>query len=1209
MKRISLLIFFVGLMTGCSVKTKDAVYQHQGRTADQIESAKNNEQGTYKRAIDTQAFYQKAIDKKADSYMEIVKPLSQIVLNTQHLDDPYMYRRKDLAYSLQLFQSNYLVLLKKDPSRVSEITEKYLKFLSYKCTDNFFTDCKSHKFLIQDSNTSAILLAIGQNEKSLEKRLHFLKLAVALQNSANGDSLKKEIFTLLFDYIKKNTEIVTDNHIQSIKMKLSSDSSNESFKSNLVFFQGALKTFNIANEELTSLQSLLIYRGIDEVLGSEMYNFLFAALSGNQSKDGKIQNALTEQWFKILSLNESSNALSWKNLKSGLPANIKIDALSLEDIKKKGLNALLIYQVAQDLSAQKSLNEIENKKEIILKNPDLAYQIFEMQLKLHFFSLAQKSFGFLKAELQKQKNYVSSPQELLDVTLQGVNPHLRALWMGYEKSVGHYMYFISQTFGSTSEIAMKFRRTQENIDTSLKVYVTTPMMLMMLFQLDKKQYKEKLRFAGFSGSTAELSAPLLLVEVLQGRMPSFFYVKEGVKDTPLTQYQVLYAMAYAVIMDLPRYFGDSTEVFVNAFSKVNMKIPEERMKEVETHLEKIGFGSFDSNQRYSRKEGNVHDILKLCENPGSITISNSIDALRYRTFLGKLDTMSEKDLLFRNLAIYNQNVPGNMTISEMIEFVRSELDPIIDTLAILEKVTNVTLQDRTNLQNRRQKILARAFELEEKVSECALKINRLEKERQNRFLQAEYNYIRSIIAISNWIENKKETPFLAEAFKKNSGASKQARIDFAQDWLLKTVYAPLQFKSHNLYEELKNFKFFEINEQDQSLKVNSRSIDLYYRLALWAEEPAQQKEVRLSLSYPETFKQLLRTFYSYNTANFEADTIIFNPNSGTTEKELRQSAFKNLSNWDIGRVYQTALKDILRLKISRWKMADSVLWSASSWVNCKNDCLAKRQEKTEKRLLNIIETNLSMLSHFQIEPDQVEDLKAISVLSHMNQAEQIKDFRQYNVNPDELFTFHSANITTSASSVKYMGLLDYLFRFTTSHYLGSRPLYSLHGEIFKGSGRDNQSEIGNAENNTMALTGKDLIGRREVLLDFQDEKGLSNEGRIVALSLIGQSLQKSSEEQFLLPLPENLDREMRYYVVAPTIRELELRDTFYKTIEKLESTWKKPVLNFALNNEPMNDPWLVSSSYLGRVQEQEREFHRLTKGVFELKKWHSAEAK
>lgn len=1206
MKSISILALFLSLSIGCSVKTKDAVYQHQGRANDQSNLEKDDEQGTYKKTIDNQQFYQKAIDKKSDLHNDVLKPLSQIVLNTQHLDDPYLYKRKDLSYSLQLFQNQYLMALNKDSSKVSDITKSYLNFLNYKCTTDMFTDCKSHRFLSQDSNTTGILLTLAQNERDFDKKINFLKLAIALKNSGNSDQVKKTTIAFLLEYIKSNTKTETKNKIQSIAFN-STSTTLAKFNHNLLFFYNALKTLSVATEEFSDLQGLLIYQGIKDVLGSDLYNFLFKNLS-NDEKDPKTKELLVEQWYRILSIEEASNNLSWKNLKSKLPANIKIETQSLKDLKEKGLDALLIYQVAQDLSSQKPLADLESKKQTILKNPELTYQIFQTQLKLQFFTLAAQSFRLLQAELEDQKKSVRAPQELLDFTLQRVNPQLRAIWMGYEKVVTQYMYYITQTFGATSSTAIKFRQTQEALDTSLKVYVTTPMMLITLYNLDKKQYKEKIIITGATKSTAELDASLLLVEVLQGRMTSFFYVKEGVKETPLTQYQILYALAYTTIMDLPKLFGTTTTEFVNAFSKVNVKISEKRLTEIESHLENIGFGSYDTNSKYARKEGNVHNILKLCEHPTSSIVSTTFSKLQNRTFLGRLDRITEENAAFRNLAIYNQENIGNYTISEMIEFVRSEIDPLIDMISIVEKVTNVSITDKRILQDRRQRLLSRAFELEKKVSTCALKLNQIEKDRQNRFFKAEYNYIKNTIAIGHWIDSQKQTPYLPEDFRKIALQSQSERISFANEWLIKTVYAKLQYRAPNLYNELKSFKFFDLNEAQKNLVINSRTIDAYYRLALWLEEPAQQKEIRLSISYPESFRLAIREFYSYSTGNFDADTTPFNPSNEFLERDLRRISHKNFDGWDIGRNYQIALRDILKLKTSRWKMATALDWDASAWMKCKNDCLTKRHKQMEDGLMEVIETNMDIVSHFQVTPEEAVDLRMLNVHSHLNVEEQFRDPKQYIINPDELFTFHVANTTTASSSVKYMGLLDHVMRFVTSHYLGTRPLYSLHGEIFKDSGRSSQNQLAEAESATINLKGQDLIGRRDFLLDLQDENIYASDPRVITLSLIGQSMAKKSDEQFLIPLPENLDLEMRSFVIAPTVRELELRQVFYSTVSKLESSWKKPTLTFALNIEPMNDPWLVSSSYVGRIQEQEREFHRLTKGVFQLEKWFGPQA-
>ena len=76
-------------------------------------------------------------------------------------------------------------------------------------------------------------------------------------------------------------------------------------------------------------------------------------------------------------------------------------------------------------------------------------------------------------------------------------------------------------------------------------------------------------------------------------------------------------------------------------------------------------------------------------------------------------------------------------------------------------------------------------------------------------------------------------------------------------------------------------------------------------------------------------------------------------------------------------------------------------------------------------------------------------------------------------------------------------------------------------------------------------------------------------------------------------------------MIAPMLRELELRDVIFETLEKYEKEWQKPSIRFSVKEEAVQNPWLVSRSYLGSTLEQQKEFHRLTKGAFELKKWYA----
>ena len=1206
MNKLVLFLFLPLFITACSVKTKDSVHPHAKKIADKTTIDNSSDQTVYKEKIDTKALYETATKKDKDIYSEIVLPLSKIVLNTKHLDDPRLYNSNDLKYSLQIFQTNYLHLLKTQPDKVEQINKIYTDFISYKCRENILTDCQSHKFLSQDSNTAPILLQLSEKQTDLAKRTDYVKLALSFQNAGTENPFKSHFAQITADYLKENTLVTNDKDtgIQTIKLKKLDDDFTKKYRKEINFLANNLRTLNLSEKDYEPLEIYLSMQNANEVLGQEFFDFLFITLAQKSiSTDSKKSKQFTDQWSRIIEANESSNPLSWSNLKKQLPSDIQVKTIPLSELKKKGIDALLIYQTAQDLSAQKSLKDLENRRAFILKNPELANEIFEIQLKLQFFALAKKSFYMTRSLLIQYDKEFTNPQQLLDKNIESGNTNLQPLWMGFNKIVEHYASYIVLVFGPTSETAKKFRRFQERISVSTRVFVSTPLMFMVLFHLDTKNYKEKLKVSVVTGSTIELDAPLLLYEVLQGNLSSFFYLRSEDKQLNLNQYQIMHSLAATILMDVPEIFGYNKSRFIQAFAKANLRVPKEKMSEVEKRLEGIGFGPFDKNQQYTRKEGPIHRALKVCENPTSTLLSVRLSDLQERTFFGVLNSVNKDISAINAISSYYIDRGGKGTIDDTIESVRTDFDPMIDLIGILEKVSGDTVTELADFKIRRDKILERAFELEKRVTQCIVKLDQVERKRRKRFLQQEYALIRNMIAIGHWIDSEKETNNLPVFFKNRKGLSKEMRAEFAQTWILDTLYQPLQSRSPVLYEEIKNFKFFSISSADQTLTINNRNIDAYYRLAIWLEEPTQQKEARLTISYPETFLLARQDFYANDySKTFETTSIAFNAVDELVERKMRQN-LEFFFSWETGLAYQLSIRHLLKQKIAHWKMATSTDWSAFKWALCQGECLQKRKATSEVTLREAIKTNLDYLEPFQITDEEAEDLKILGVFSKLNSQSQIKGSYMTQISPDGFLTYTVSVISTATNQEVYLGVLDHFYRYATSFLLGSTPLYSLTGGYFQDSGRSSQSVMGEADTQTINVEAKDLYSKRVVSLDLQSDAIYGNKHRLIDLNFLGQSLVQTQDEQFLNSLDKNLDRDIRFYTVAATLRELELREVLQTTLQKMDKEWNRPVLRYSLSNPPEKNPWLVSSSYISRIHQQEKEFHDWTKGSFELKKW------
>ena len=1212
MKKIGLCFFLALFHLGCSVKSKGPVHQHKDPVANK--QASENGKNRYKEQINTEDIYKKAAVNGGDKVTEVVRPIAAIVLNTKHLDDPYLYNANDLRYALQVFQMQFINALKTQPDKVQDTIQDYLKFLNYKCTANHLTDCKSHVFLKQDSSTSGVILMIARTFPDIEKKMELLSTAIALQNAGNGENTKKEILLILADYIKANTVKVKGEFDESIEFKDNKDESIKKFKKNVATLFGYLKSFNIEDQEIQPLEPIVLLKNSNKVLGEDLYSFIFTFIAKKNisSGDNKLSNEqLLNQWYKILQNEEKNNPFSWSRLKTNLPGNIKIQTTTVDEFKSQGLAALVLYQTAQDLSAQKALKELEVRKEFVTKNPDLALKVFETQLKLHFFSLAQQSFKILKTELANQQEENNDPAELFSLILRRSNDQLRPIWSGYSKVIDHYESYIKQNFSSSSATAMKFAELKNKLLVNNKVLVSMPLMLMFLHYIDKKQYKETLKIGMFSNITVELDAPLALYEVLLGRLPSLFFLIDEKKELGLSQYQILYSLAFTIQTDLPQYMGVTRQAFLEAFAKANGRVALEKMEKHEKSLEEIGFGPFDQNMKYRRQDGIVHEALRFCENTRSQLVPLKLNSLVERTVYGSLDSMDFRNTqlrAFSTLAFDSMPDPTAFSIDEKFELIRSEIDPYIDLLVILEKVGGLELQNLKNTKLRRDKMIERLVELEKKVTSCGLKLDKLERDRQKRFLARENKLVKKIMAMAHWIDSGKVSEALPQELRSQTNQSKEKKLQLAQEWMV-SIYNPLKQRAPGLYEEIKNFQFFDLSSFDQKLSINSRSLDSYYRLAMWLEEPEQQNEVRVAVTYEETFDQVKMLFYSHDaTGNFESVKIEFDSDDNLLERTLRQKVRKVFHKWYTGAAFQFSLRNILKQKAAKWKMATSLDWNFINWIECNKECREKRKEVSRKELEDAIQTNLSFLDYFNITPEDEEELKGIGVISKVNIDSQIEGSLNIGVKPDYLFTYSVAVLATDTTRDVNVGYLDYFFRYATSLLLGQRPLYSLFNGFFNDSGREKQSPMNEEEiARNSQLQAKDLYTRRVLPLDLQPEHGIK-EDRIIELRILGNSINESLEQQYLISLGQNVDRSIRAYIAAPILRELELREILFEAVKRNDLV-PKDSIRFTLVNPPVDNPWLVSVSYVGRVQELEEKFHEFTKNAFTLKKWYGDEEK
>ena len=1191
------------LQVNCSVKSKSPVFQHANQVEDKSEQNIQS-QPEFKEPIETKQFYEKYISTSSDKDNEVLRPLAKIVLNTQHLDDPRLYKEQDLKYSLQVFQTGFLTALQNHPEKVQDIVEKYKAFLSYKCTLDLFTDCKSHVFLRQDSNSSGIMLMLANLSKDWQEKITYLKLALALQNKANGDIIAEKGTQLLEAYVKSKIKIIEAGSDKKLQMVETDKKAIEDFEKNKSFFLNFIKTFNISNKQLKGLQNYSIYSNSEAVLGIELNSKIFMSMIDDKNSDNSSESI--KLWQQIAMASEYTNPYSWTNLKKNQPANINIPSHSIDELTKQGSNALMLYQIAKDLNALKPLGDLQNRTNLMQKNPELALQIFENQLKLYFFYAVKKSFSILKNEQDILQKEILSPKDLMTTLADRGNTQLRPLWASFDQVVEHFGSFITQTLGSTSVHFQQFRNFKNKIEVSRDAYVAAPLTIMVIYYIDQKQFKDKISISFFSTSTGELDAALLLSEVLKAYISSFFDISTNAKKQNLNQYQILYALSSTLLMKLPEFFDVKQDKFIKDFERSLLLSTQLKLDNVENYLESLSLGTFDLGKKFQNQQGGVHEILKYCADSRSVSQTMNLFSLKIKTVYGAIENMQNVDdnemtKKFAALSFYKQDFPFNLSLSEMLEIIRSDIDPVLDILRVVQKISHVDLIETKTLQKRRDKLFDRVMELETKVNNCAIKINDLERSREQRFLKFEISRNKILIAIAGWIDSNKASEDLPVNFSQQSQLSKLQKVDFANEWVRNNFYGPLQTKASRLFEDLKVFKFFELSPDSEILSFQQRDLNLFYRFALWLEEKPQQDEALIRIDYMNSMV-LVRQAYKRFTQSpeFKFDSIQYDPNDTFLERKLIGLDYDILSNSLSHQIsFYQAFAGILNLKVAKWKMANSRDWDAFAWINCNEACRNLRKQKSQEVLQDAIDADLKFLSYLQLSEDDIEYLKFLGAKSKSNIGSQMKG-SNFNITPIGYFVAPSTE-----STVTYMGVADYLFRSATSFNLGVKPFFSIKDAFFSENGRKNQGTGGEADSTSKNFKAEELYTRSLSPLDLQEDEqnSFAKDRRLIELDLLGKSIGQSQEEQYLASFDKNIDNSLKAIVVAPVLRELELRQTLIETMDKLEKEKKLSPLNLTLTADPQTQPWYVSQTYISRIQKQHSDFHQFTHGAFEPSKW------
>ncbi len=753
---------------------------------------------------------------------------------------------------------------------------------------------------------------------------------------------------------------------------------------------------------------------------------------------------------------------------------------------------IYFYIISQLFNAT-PLDEILPYWEATEKDVIKAMAIMESVLRVHMIRNSLVTNHNMAKIYRGEKDKIH-PSEFFTAIQDLAQAYISPMWSEYFRSLYNVKAFFEgeiDTLASTKSDPKIEERTREmrnfykHINLNVKYFVTFPNVLMFAYFAKVFKYSEDI-YLWWIDAFLTIDADIILQEYLKGKLPPLFLFTNYEDDNVgIDSVEVMYSVYFAIQQNLFELYGvdplDWLKRFVDSYLLPKKEVLRKWSKELRKHHE--GKSSYEKFIDVCEKVSQFRAGETLREK--SLTTTSPRGIFEH-TFHGRMGQITkEKSDLEKVLGI-NDHYDG--ALAEALEVIRSDIDPRLNSILLLRGIfkkvfvqavsregTVVTqsqviakIDDEIKaITDLRDEIFDLSVDIEEKLSNCLLSLDREEHLRQSEVLRMEHDYLEQIYialaALNELPHDGKTVAELSSQFSDDRLFQSEFYADMPKDVdLLTSVREVLMRKSHmniafamiNGYEENTPTPliakdntgryFYRLRGHDTALRFIH-----YVKYGFNGAKVSLQSD-QIEIKYPTTYKELFTEFINWRTGKKNwIRKVDFLPSKELSYEEnlrgFRTSALIYILNEDgsslgayawsdyYGYFYSgttRAARRIMQSKVAVYKMRYQMELDPIKRVNCDSECLEQKHLTMKEESKSLLDYSKRLIENTNI--NGITDFDEV-VLEHYDSDSFYSAFHS---GPTYMFTEYNG-----MGHHVFTALADDIYTFMTAYHLGKYSTY------------------------------------------------------------------------------------------------------------------------------------------------------------------------
>lgn len=1203
MKRLVLLTLAALILQGCRVDRKDPRYtQAPPPPVTEDLSATPKDQKSDYFGLNLNSIFEKSKGVSQESRIrEVVEPLAAILLNQTNLSNSEFKGHSQTTWALNFMNTQIVEALKESPgdARLKALLANYRNRLLQDCHARDLKACRNLTFFQRDPQVVSLIKVMALQTTDVEAYFRMLAIAFELKSAQPDPELKQMVYARMTEFIKIYVSVGTSGEMTTLQLKRLSDTQKREFVFYSTFITSVLRTS--PEVKLTGAQSVELYNWLssnqmESVLGRDLA-FVISELVANQLEQPEIWTKFVANFNRDQRDEELSYSNALKRVKEFDPELLTRLGVTPYDLQAK------IQSRSTDLAAMFFLSRLFDLRQplrerylwnIAKLEPIKAMEMIEAFVRVTMIDRTLDTHKKMADFYRRYQRDGGAKSEMLYETMKFADVNLSPKWKDYVTRIQQIELFFAEEIerrhsneksGELSERILKMRNFFEQLNPSIKYMATYPNMIMFAYFAAKANLN--FYVTTFFGSKIEITKELVMHDLMEGKLaPMFLFTSfrsnESRRNSEgIDSVQVLWALYFAMAMDLPRLYDISADEFLGTFISTYKTRTDNHMRRLITYHEKLLAPNSEINQ-----------LLSICsapQNAQNVFVNQfDMDRLKYLTFLGEFGQYSRPPL---KSAIDAHNPSKQFlpnSLDEAIEVLRSDVDPKLRRLFLIKSAYKLARStDQAALAQidslmaeslgMRTRLLESSRLLIEQLPACMIQMRDIEQRRRRELLNMEIAYmtkVQSALSVMQSSANEqaavvalKADPFFAEL------DTTKPLIQSLNDLL--AAKSGMENAFNSIAEYRSNYQLYGGFQKESSGRIyfHHRGSDLMVRLATFAMYGFNGTQIgdridRLKIVLPASMKELeIKTRGTFSRA--EAVQLFASPSDRVLRTALAH--FRAHIQWPADIHGATPIfRSFIRESTALYKFNFLGDLDLENEINCVGPCEARKIQDARAGAETLILQSRSFLEKLRFnEPDRAL-LRLFDAPSFYN----FDNSTSWSSGPRYLFV--NDNIQQDLN-----GMTDEAFIYLTSMSLGNEPK-------FRGLRPGAESEWVQKSDDNAKFFREDAIIKADELMR---RTNYFDRSQSYYLSL------RDKQDLLIFPIPQDIDRQITLFHSLLIMSDLRLSELFVESVSQWSRSNPLPVVQFTtLIDGRVISP--ITSSMVGSYRAQIDQFHELTSGVF-----------